>query len=371
MGPMGNSPINPVLSVTLEELSQLFEDHFRGRSYFAFVYGSYAYGTQRPDSDMDILVAVEQKSQEDVDFVVSSVLDVHNRFNMGIDNEIPHSKKLLIDYSFLEAAVQGAGFRRFDNSIWIPPIVKTPEYLQSDELLLRFFLDSMVHKHVLIGGDVSKYEMFRANGVGTLTAIVAYMNQLEETDLSKLTEGFLKYDNRTGDFLFGFEDFPYYRKYLEEVLKEAIGSLEPYVMESVDWPHLTFDRLGLERYLAGALYRELEDRTRELDFAVNTNAFGSPQGVLANLDMSLGVLETYPDPTYEKTRNAIAKMCNVPSATVGLGVGATELLFAVPRVFPVNSYVAMRPSFWEYEEAFRGSGSVKLVPIQLDEQHGF
>lgn len=215
--------IKPVI----KKLDNFLSGNFLNRRYFATIYGSYVYEKQKETSDLDILICAEKVNKQDITNCVSYVKDIHHNYHMSLDTEIKHEKKVLINYGFLTRAVNGEGY--LDKTVGkyvIPEIIKTPEYLNSDPLLLRFFLDVLMHKHFFVSGLQNDCQMFQRIGRENLLKILMIVKQIQQIKLKKLIDEFIYHDKNTGDYYLGFENKLYFRTHLEKVLGELLGILE-------------------------------------------------------------------------------------------------------------------------------------------------
>ena len=87
-----------------------------------------------------------------------------------------------------------------------------------------------------------------------------------------------------------------------------------------------------------------------LDFSVNSNPFGPPPALLAQL--SRVEVSSYPDPTYPEARTAAANYHGVSLEQVVLG-GAAELIYRLSACYlnPGKCVLVASPSFGEYARA--------------------
>ena len=208
-----------------EEIKNFLKKHFSNRDYFSVIYGSYAYGTQRPDSDLDLIICAREKEKDDVSVCVDFIKKIHEKYHLGLDYEITYEKKLVVDYKFLKKTVEGVGFLNQQNQFYIPKIIKTRRYLNSEELLYRFFLDSMVHKHVFLLGNIEDYSKFRNFAVENLVRIIIKSKKLEKITVNLLVDEFIFNGEVSGDYYLGFEDKFYYRYYLTSVFEKLLKEL--------------------------------------------------------------------------------------------------------------------------------------------------
>ena len=104
-----------------------------------------------------------------------------------------------------------------------------------------------------------------------------------------------------------------------------------------------------------------------IDFSVNTNPLG-PNPALMQIWREADLVG-YPDPYYTAARTALAKMHLWPVNGVVLGVGASELLHRIARVFigPDDAVYSLDAPFGEFERAVAlQRGRLRVAPRQAD-----
>lgn len=90
----------------------------------------------------------------------------------------------------------------------------------------------------------------------------------------------------------------------------------------------------------------------ELDFSVNTNPLGMPEGVRQALVHAVEKAEHYPDPAAEELTRRLAARYRVPAERIVCGNGASELITAVMQAFRPGKLMLFDPCFSGYERAF-------------------
>jgi len=100
----------------------------------------------------------------------------------------------------------------------------------------------------------------------------------------------------------------------------------------------------------GDIYSNEHPSGRNLiDFSSNSNPYGPPKGVKANLAMALEHANKYPDIQYRLLKKEIQKHNNLKKKNIVLGNGAGEILdLAIRRV---ESLLILNPAYSEYEES--------------------
>jgi histidinol-phosphate aminotransferase len=107
-----------------------------------------------------------------------------------------------------------------------------------------------------------------------------------------------------------------------------------------------------------------------LDFSVNVNPYG-PTSFMRNAIRNAAI-ERYPDPTAALARGALSRVWNVDPATVVLGAGAAELLWAIVRavVRPGEHVVVVEPTFSEARAAAEAVDAV-VHEVRATENESF
>ncbi|MDE7010954.1 MAG: aminotransferase class I/II-fold pyridoxal phosphate-dependent enzyme [Oscillospiraceae bacterium] len=108
----------------------------------------------------------------------------------------------------------------------------------------------------------------------------------------------------------------------------------------------------------------------ELDFSVNTNPLGPPEGVVRAVEESAGLLDRYPDPHCRALVRALADFEGVPEAVILCGCGAAEVIFSFCGTLRPRRALETAPTFSEYRSALEAAGCV-VERYPLAEENGF
>lgn len=92
------------------------------------------------------------------------------------------------------------------------------------------------------------------------------------------------------------------------------------------------------------------DKEVSLDFSVNINPLGMPDGVQEAILNDINGYETYPDIRYTELREAVAGKERVQADRILCGNGASELIMAVVRAVRPYKCAVAAPSFSGYED---------------------
>ena len=129
---------------------------------------------------------------------------------------------------------------------------------------------------------------------------------------------------------------------------------------------MAFEGRKEENLHGGDIYRNQVT----LDFSVNTNPSGVPQGVLSALTMAVAKSNTYPDPLAEKLTKAVAEWGGYEEDMLVFGNGASELFPAILRAIKPSEVLIPVPSFFGYERAAEQT-EVPVTCVPMREEDGY
>ena len=108
----------------------------------------------------------------------------------------------------------------------------------------------------------------------------------------------------------------------------------------------------------------------KLDFSVNVNPLGMPEGVAAALHRAVDVCVNYPDIEAEKIRKAVSESVGTAEEYLLFGNGASELfLAAVHGIKPAKTVIPV-PSFYGYEYAAKAAGG-EIIYYRMKQENSF
>ncbi len=107
-----------------------------------------------------------------------------------------------------------------------------------------------------------------------------------------------------------------------------------------------------------------------VDFSVNTNPFGMPEGIKAALRRSVEAGCRYPDLRAQELTNVLADQLSVAPEELVMGNGASELIMAVIHALTPKKVLLPVPSFFGYERAAAAVGC-EIVYYYLREEQAF
>ncbi len=143
------------------EITSFSKEHLRHLDHFILVYGSYASGHYCDTSDIDVFIIVEKYNSKDFTRSLNFLTDLHDRYNLKIDNEVPYVNKLIVSYKDVMRAIALDPFIYKEEKYYIPPIRKSKKFLSSQEIRWRLILNALTSPHLFIYGNKKKYLSFK------------------------------------------------------------------------------------------------------------------------------------------------------------------------------------------------------------------
>lgn len=160
----------------LSDLSTRIDDLMKNKNYLALVYGSSVYKDNPFKSDVDVLIAVKD-SYCTVSLrtkLKKIVTDIHKKYNLPIDDEIPFSQKLLVPFSEIDKAISCCGMDAVNGRVIIKPVEKTKSFLSSRCMKLRLIHNALTTCGMVLCGNTKKYFALRKKAMKTLIWMLAH-----------------------------------------------------------------------------------------------------------------------------------------------------------------------------------------------------
>ncbi|MDK2937223.1 MAG: threonine-phosphate decarboxylase [Eubacteriaceae bacterium] len=112
------------------------------------------------------------------------------------------------------------------------------------------------------------------------------------------------------------------------------------------------------------------DKTDIIDFSVNINPLGIPQGIKEKLIQGIESLVDYPEITGETAMGKLAAGISKRPDQLILGNGAIELIYLLARSLSDKKALIIQPTFNEYSRALKLYGC-RTVDLVLTKEEGF
>src|SRR6266568_1441057 len=228
--------MNTALGRLEDQLTKQLTNYFGDRKYFAIIYGSYTTDMNNGSSDLDVLIAVQQASRDDIEKLANLIITIHKENGLNIDNEVSFENKLVIEFGELEEAVNLKGFLTSGEKITIPRVTKNKEFLESKPVKLRLAFNALTSPHRLLGNDKGSHDYFKLWVEKNL--MVLALNLLDGKDITE--ESLLNMllrgpEGETGELYLGYKEYPSVINYLSSILaKEALALKYTYGHKSLE-----------------------------------------------------------------------------------------------------------------------------------------
>lgn len=204
----------------IDELKNLLETQLKELEFITCIYGSYPNETAKSDSDIDLFIAVPENQYNDKLFnsIKTLIIEFHVQNKLGLDNEVPYERKLVYTNKEIIDALNYKGFNIQSNQILIPDVVKTKEFLSSQEIKLRLALNALTVPNFIFGNDQRMKDLIEEKVPLVLTLLAINLYGLKQFTIEDLVNILLRSkDGLEGELYLGYKD--------TLKVKEKIGKL--------------------------------------------------------------------------------------------------------------------------------------------------
>ena len=213
------------LSAFVNEFRNFVIREFNHEKYFCIVYGSYCYGLEAKDSDIDVLIVSEKLNARRIKSVSKKVIDLHKKLGLSIDAEVPHRIKTICDFQTLSLAIKGKCFEVKNKKMFIPPIIKDKKFLESKEVVMRLLLNSLTSKSFFVCGDRKLYHKKREECSETIIKVVFSVFSINSIKANNFVDMIISNGEKEGEDFLGYKNISVVRKYLMKSFFKTFESL--------------------------------------------------------------------------------------------------------------------------------------------------
>lgn len=173
------------------------------------LYGSVASGLNESSSDIDLVFIRDELREAERNILIDSVKDLHRDLGLPLDDEVPFSVKLFCSWRDLENAAQGKCFWADAQRVRYSKVVKTKEFLSSEEIRLRLLLNALAGPHVIFRDRTdSRIGNLVQEAQATLCWTAAINSKLQCFDAQKLVKWLISDGTVHGEEHLGFKESP-------------------------------------------------------------------------------------------------------------------------------------------------------------------
>ncbi len=318
-------------SLCLKFKTEMYNE-FPKLDFGIIIYGSNILDTNQ--NDLDVCIIGDNICAKDKEEITKKVIEFHYENNLKIDHEVPYESKLILSYQDIKNAIIDNPFVN-KGIVSINPIVKTEEFLSSEEMKKRLILNILTTKHISINCKeiIKEYEKKAWDLI--LNTIVEYasLNDLSPENILKN----LYCDANTGnegEMFLGYKSNNIEKeKYLIKQIKKA-----------------------LNRY---------KKKRKTIILCNNLNPYLPNKQMILNLASNVKLLKTYPTATSNKVNRVISDKLSVPIETTIVTNGSTEAFDYLLRIPNIKKVGIFTPTFWGYESACkRNNCDIIKIPLK-------
>lgn len=318
-------------SLCLKFKTEMYNE-FPKLDFGIIIYGSNILDTNQ--NDLDVCIIGDNICAKDKEEITKKVIEFHYENNLKIDHEVPYESKLILSYQDIKNAIIDNPFVN-KGIVSINPIVKTEEFLSSEEMKKRLILNILTTKHISINCKeiIKEYEKKAWDLI--LNTIVEYasLNDLSPENILKN----LYCDANTGnegEMFLGYKSNNIEKeKYLIKQIKKA-----------------------LNRY---------KKKRKTIILCNNLNPYLPNKQMRLKLASNVKLLKTYPTATSNKVNRVISDKLSVPIETTIVTNGSTEAFDYLLRIPNIKKVGIFTPTFWGYESACkRNNCDIIKIPLK-------
>ena len=183
------------------------------------IYGSNIYNES--NSDLDICLIVDKCSEKIKNEIICSTKKFHEDNGLKIDEEVPFDNKLIYTYEEIENVLANPPFYN-NGEVVINKIVKTKEFLSSEEMKKRLLLNILTTDHLTIGNSTIEFEKKAFDII--VNVIIKYYNLKNPTVNQLLNCMYVnQFDGSEGEMYLGYKkNYKEKEQYLIDKLKEYV-----------------------------------------------------------------------------------------------------------------------------------------------------
>ncbi|MAG40018.1 hypothetical protein CMI41_03560 [Candidatus Pacearchaeota archaeon] len=208
-----------------KELKEFVEEDLGDKKAICFIYGSYSYGLEKEHSDIDLVVIKRNTTKQIIEKVSEKVLELHKKYGLSLDNEVPHRVKTIISNADVMMALDGKGFESDGERIIIPKVEKNKKFLSSEKIKRRLILNALTSKGIFVCGDKKLYALFKEEALKTLIKVIILNKGIKEFSLKEFIDLLIpsRYSNQ--ELYLGYKDEDIIRDHLSSTIRKTLEKL--------------------------------------------------------------------------------------------------------------------------------------------------
>ena len=186
------------------------------------IYGSNIYNGS--SSDLDVCLILNKTDKEVENRIIKDTIKFHKVKNLKVDEEIPHTNKLIYTYDEVMETIENNPF--FKNGAYkINDIVKTKEFLSSKMMKQRLLLNILTTDHLIFGTYKKELLNLQDKAWDLIIDTVINYFKIENLSVETLLQHLYtnQYTGATGEMFLGYKkNYLQKEKYLRIQIEKTI-----------------------------------------------------------------------------------------------------------------------------------------------------
>ena len=207
------------------------------QSFFALIYWSFASWVNTKESDLDVVLSMPKMEEKLFYRIKDFLVELHKKYNLYLDNEVPYEKKLLIPYPIFSDAAALSGLPFEKDGIEVPKIIKTKEFLSSEQMRARLLFNILTVPTITFGTDMIKLGEFKKKAERFLILLWLHLTKKNCSKIDDFLQSLLYWtDWRDGEMFLGYKNNLKVVEYLKNVFTSSIEELtQLWVVDYISW----------------------------------------------------------------------------------------------------------------------------------------
>lgn len=306
-----------MVSNLIEKYVSMILNKYKDYCKTIIMYGSNCLGENTQDLDVCIFISpnVDNYIKEEI---IKDTKQFSIDSGLKIDEEISYENKLMYSIDEVEAYVLTNPFINRQGEYEIKDIVKSKEFLNSDEMRHRLLLNILTTYHSVAYGDRVFVECCEKKAWYIIYTTIMHYYKWTKLDVDSFIEGLYtnKKTNQKGEMFLGYK---YNNKKKDEFLRESIYKYCLGFDENVD------------------------------NLASNLNPYFPTPSMEKDIISFLDKIKEYPENKDITVRKRVAQFLNVESSQVIMTNGVMEGISLVVDCLDCDKTAILTPTFWAYE----------------------
>ncbi len=196
-------------------------------NFFSLIYGSFASETNTSKSDLDVVIWTPQFNKKTFKNLRDFVIEIHKKHNLCLDNEVPYETKLLVPYDTFDKASKLSGLPLQNNIIKIPRILKTKDFLASEQVRSRLLFNMLTIPTISSWTDIEELNKMKLEAEKNLVLLGLHLFWKKKITIEDFLWTLLKADDwREWEFFLWYKNNLKVVEYLKDIFIKQIYELK-------------------------------------------------------------------------------------------------------------------------------------------------